>query len=304
MRRPYTLATSAVPALVGLAIGFGMELGVVPLLFLVFHGQVSVGVVAAIIGIAISASIIAWSLIRRWSARQVTRVLETERQEQAEARRRFVQRLNHELRNPLTAIRACLANLEQQRSNQSIRTMDQQVERLGRLANDLRKLVDLETRQLECEPVDIAMLIDEAVELSRAVPGRQDRTVAVQVQHIPWDLSPVQGDADLLLLAVYNLLDNALKYTAQGAAIEIRATDDGTTATIAVVDTGCGIRREEVSRVTEELYRGTQAQGVEGSGLGLALVERIVALHSGEFHIRSREGQGTVAEVRIPLAQD
>lgn len=298
------LAASAVPALVGLAVGFAMEMGVVPLLFLVFHAQVSVGVVATIIGIAISASVIAWSSIHGWSTRQVTRALATERQEQAEARRRFVQRLNHEIRNPLTAIRACLANLAHQPSSQSIRTMDRQVERLGRLANDLRKLVDLETRQLECEPVDIATLIDEAVELARAVPGRQDRPVAVQVQRIPWDLSPVQGDADLLLLAVYNLLDNALKYTAQGATIEIRATDDGTTAMITVVDTGCGIRREEVARVTEELYRGTQVQGVEGSGLGLALVERIVALHGGEFHIRSREGQGTVAEVRIPIAQD
>lgn len=303
MRRWLAPAAIAAPPLIGVAFALAMETGALPLSFLIFHLQVSLGVLATIIGVAISATAIAWWSIYRWTDRRVSLALAAERQEQAEARRRFIHRLNHELRNPLTAIRAGLANLAHQPSNQSVHTIDRQAERLGRLANDLQKLVDLETRQPECEPVDIAVLIDEAVEMARAVPGRESRTVAVHVQHIPWELSPVQGDADLLLLAVYNLLDNAFKYTAENAAIEVRATDDGMSAMISVVDTGCGIPPNEVVRVTEELYRGTQTLGVDGSGLGLALAERIMALHAGQLHIRSRAGQGTVAEIRVPLTR-
>ena len=99
---------------------------------------------------------------------------------------------------------------------------------------------------------------------------------------------------------MYNLLDNALKFSPPDAAVEVRAREDGTGTTIEVADTGPGIAEEDLPHVREELFRGQGAQGVEGSGLGLALVERVAALHGGELLIRSRAGQGTVAALHLP----
>jgi two-component system OmpR family sensor kinase len=151
--------------------------------------------------------------------------------------------------------------------------------------------------------VDLTEIVEEAVELVRATPGREERAVTVQVQQVPWRPSPVRGDRDLLLLALYNTLDNALKFSQPDAAVEVRALEDGTQAIIEVADTGCGIGGDDLPHVTEELYRGRDAGRTEGSGLGLALVERVVALHGGEMTIRSREGEGTVVRLRLPLVR-
>jgi two-component system OmpR family sensor kinase len=113
----------------------------------------------------------------------------------------------------------------------------------------------------------------------------------------------VRGDRDLLLLALYNALDNALKFSPAEAAIEVRAREDGESAIVEVADTGGGIAADDLAHVTEELYRGGNAQGIEGSGLGLALIERIVALHRGELAVRSRAGEGTVLALRLPIAE-
>lgn len=304
MRRA-PLLPALVPAVAGMLLGAALESGLLPAAIFVLRVQAAAGVAAALVGAIVSALI----LLGMWSARHrsdvVARALAEERRLRGEAHRRFVHRLNHELKNPLTAIRAGLANLDPHgaadSSATSLANVQQQVERLARLVEELRKLADLETSQLEREPVDLATVVDEAVELARSMPGREDRRVQVHVQKVPWSLSPVQGDRDLLLLALYNLLDNALKFSPPEAAVEVRASEDGSRAAVEVADTGPGIPAEELPHVAEELYRGRGAQGVEGSGLGLALVDRIAALHGGELILRSREGQGTVATLRLPL---
>ena len=121
---------------------------------------------------------------------------------------------------------------------------------------------------------------------------------------MPWPVAPVSGDHDLLVLAFRNLLDNALKFTRVSDQIEVRATEDGRMAVVEVADTGPGIPSEDLPHIFEELYRGHNAQDIPGSGLGLALVQRIVELHGGEISVRSREGQGTVVTVRLPLAPE
>jgi two-component system OmpR family sensor kinase len=111
------------------------------------------------------------------------------------------------------------------------------------------------------------------------------------------------GDWDLLFLAIYNLLDNALKFTRVRDTIEIRAFESSSNVIIEVADTGPGIPQEELPRVWEELYRGRGARGIPGSGLGLALVRAIVDRHSGWVAVRSRHGQGTVVTVRLPAKE-
>ena len=173
--------------------------------------------------------------------------------------------------------------------------------RLSRLTADLRKLSELETRPLEQAPVNIAELLQEAVMLAQEQPGAETRKVILNMPQAPWPVPDILGDWDLLFLATYNLLDNALKFTRSGDTIEIRASEASTFVTIQVADTGPGIPSEELPRVWEELYRGQGARGIPGSGLGLALVRAIAELHGGSVTLRSRVGQGTVVTMRLPV---
>ena len=307
MRRWLLPTVLLLPGIVGMLFGAALEVKLFPASIFVFRVQIATGTFA----ILLSSLWIIMVLLALWLTGQqkasIARARTEERSAQAEAHRRFVRRLNHELKNPLTAVRAGLANLvdgglHEVSAQASVHNVRQQVERLGRLANDLRKLADIETGEIERAPVDLTEIIEEAVEMARSVPERAERIVTVNVQRLPWPLSPVPGDRDLLLLAVYNLLDNALKFSDSEAEVEVRASEDGTQVTIEVADTGRGIQAEDLPHVAEELYRGQGAQGIEGSGLGLALVERIAGLHGGGLATRSREGQGTVAMLRLSLS--
>jgi two-component system OmpR family sensor kinase len=220
-------------------------------------------------------------------------------------RRRFLQRLDHELKNPLTAIRVGLANLAGDpppaAQRETFSSIETEVLRLSRLTADLRKLAELETRALEREPIDVAKLLNELVAVAQEQPAVAERKLALVLPQAPWPVPTIRGDRDLLFLALYNLLDNALKFTRPGDTIEVRAFEDGNVVVIEVADTGPGIPKDEIPRVWEELYRGRKARGVPGSGLGLALVRAIVDRHGGRVTVRSRVGQGTVVRVTLPV---
>jgi two-component system OmpR family sensor kinase len=165
----------------------------------------------------------------------------------------------------------------------------------------LRKLAELETRPLERGPVHLAELLQEALSLAREQPQAQTRHLTLTLPQAPWPLPLVSGDWDLLFLAVFNLLDNALKFTQPGDTVEVRAFEDGATVVLEVADTGPGIPKAELPHVWQELYRGQGARGIRGSGLGLALVQAIVERHGGHTSLRSRAGQGTVVTLRLPV---
>ena len=164
---------------------------------------------------------------------------------------------------------------------------------------DLRKLAELERHSLERTPVDVGQLLAEAAELARETP---DREVSLTLPQAPWPLPPIPGDRDLIFLACHNLLDNACKFTRPGDAIEVRAFEDGRWVVVEVADTGPGILADDLPHVFEELYRGENARGIEGSGLGLALVRAVAQHHGGNVAVRSREGEGTAFTLRLPLA--
>lgn len=222
------------------------------------------------------------------------------------SRHRFIRRLDHELRNPLTILRAQLAFLLASAEDKSLGNvlgdMLVQVERMGRLVAQLRKLVELEEQDIEHVPVDIASLLRDVVEAIQTHPNYESRQVSLLLPQAPWPLPAVNGDRDLLWLAFFNLLDNALKFTRPGDKIEIRAFEHGGAVVIEVADTGVGIAEDDLPYIFEELYRGKNARGFEGSGLGLSLVRTIVNRHSGNVRVRSHPGQGTVFTVSLPIA--
>ena len=230
-------------------------------------------------------------------------------EEAAQDRLRFFMRLDHELKNPLTAIRAGLANIEQggglalasAGTVAAVASVSVQADRIARLVSDLRKLADLETREIETAPVDLTALLDEVAEAVAEIPAARERVIRVTVPRAPWPLPLVAGDRDLLFIAVQNLVANAVKFSAPGDTVEVRASEDDDALLLEVADTGAGIPADEIGQVWQELARGRAARSLPGTGIGLALVRVIVVRHGGQVAIRSRDGQGTVVGIRLPV---
>jgi two-component system, OmpR family, sensor kinase len=231
-------------------------------------------------------------VLLHWHTTRTQQALEQQAVALDTERRRFIQRLDHELKNPLTAIQVQLDNLQASHDDLAIAGLRTQADRLSHLTRGLRRLADLETRPLEIERVDIEELLSETFELLQT-----DR-LQLDIQKVPWPIPPVEGDRELLLIVFRNLADNALKYSL--AQVQLRARHTSGALVVEVIDTGRGIAADELPLVTEELYRGSNTRDVLGSGLGLAMVNRIVERHNGKLEIRSRAGQGTIATLQLP----
>jgi len=287
------------PALLGLAIGVWFNLSDLPnpTIFLRIDMSVLIFLMGMTLSVLAAAGMLVWDLIDR---SRLNTTLQA-----AEERRRFLRRLDHELKNPLTAILAGLANIDAVEGDKpqqaAFSSVEAQVQRLSDLVADLRKLSDLETRPLERAPINTSELLEEVYSLAQDRPGVAERQLDLSIPQAPWPLPSISGDRDLLFLAVHNLLDNAIKFSHPGDTIEMRAVEDGDQVVVEIADTGPGIPETEAPHVWEELYRGEGARGVHGSGLGLSLVRAIVARHEGEVSLRSRAGQGTVITMRLPV---
>ncbi len=302
-----------IPALIFLPLLFGALASFLaqwiwnPVPLLVF--RIDVGMVAFVSGVFITL-LLGVAYLGGWlKERSARRVIERSLQEAEQGRQRFIRRLDHEIKNPLTGLRAALVNLQETRNmeerQRAAENANRAVERLTRLLNDLRKLSDLEERSIERMQVDIPELLDEVVEAVRTIPAYQGRNVNLLITRVPSPLPRVTGDRDLLSLAMYNLVENALKFTSASDSIEVRAMEDGRAVVVEVADSGAGIAPDDLTKIFEELYRGANARSTEGSGLGLALVNRIISLHGGQIDVRSRQNgpRGTVFTVRLPEAK-
>jgi two-component system OmpR family sensor kinase len=255
-------------------------------------------------GVIISGTIIASAQFWIRSQRRQKKEIQEVQKQASEDRRQFLQRLDHELKNPLTAIQAGLTNLTIEPLTdhlaEEVSAVQTQVQRISRLVADLRKLAALERAPVETVVVNMADLLTDVVSAVKDQPSTKERQITLILPHAPWPLPDIEGDPDLLLLAIHNLLDNAAKFTTPGDTIEVRAFDDGSDIVIEVADTGAGIPQTEIAQVWEELYRGERARGVPGSGLGLPLVRAIIEKHGGSVELRSRPDQGTVFSVHLP----
>ena len=293
MRRQWLWAL--LPLSLGLLFGavFGLNLLPNPVLYL----RADLAALSQLCGLISAIALWGWLVFSEWLSDR----LRQDEIQAAEDRRRFLQRLDHELKNPLTAIQAGLANLNDQQENAALISVKAQTTRLSRLVADLRKLADLETREIERSPVDVGEILTTLVEMANARQDMPDRRITLSIPQAPWPLPHVPGDYDLILLSLHNLLDNALKFSRGGDTIEIRAFEDGQFVVVEVADTGPGIPEDELPHVWQELYRGIGARGVPGSGLGLPLVRAIIERHGGQVSVRSREGQGTVIAARFQI---
>jgi len=271
--------------------------------------RLGLGAVLFLIGLLITVWIQALAVVDAVREKKARVEIDAAIRDYEEGHRRFIRRLDHELKNPLMSLQASLENLQAATELDARRkaegNIQRALERLSHLLRDLRKLSELEENMLERDLVDVPELLAELLEVVRSTPGRENRQINLLVTKVPMPPPPVVGDRDLLGLSLYNLLDNALKFTVQNEAIEVRVRDNGRSVVIEVADGGPGIHPEEQVQVFEELYRGENAHAIEGSGLGLSFVKRIIALHHGELTLRSQrdEQHGTIFTIRLPVTK-
>ncbi|WP_199422519.1 sensor histidine kinase [Actinotalea solisilvae] len=320
-------ARAAVPVALPLAAGavVGVALyAAAPRTYLVW--SVHLGLVAGLLGIAGSAVAAAVLVARRrrlraeraLAAAQERRAAEVAEHVHAE-RLRLLDRLDHELKNPVQALQLSLVNVRASldrpgapgapgggsAAHAPLAATEQQVRRIGALLGDLRKLTDLERRPLDLDEVDVGQLLHEVRDALAERPGAAERRWSVTVPQAPWPAPRLHADGDLLFLAVHNLADNALKYSRPGDRVELRVSEpeDGVVL-VEVADTGAGVPADEVDGVWEELARASTAGDVAGTGLGLSLVRSVARLHGGRAEMRSRVGHGTVVSLRLPVRHD
>jgi two-component system OmpR family sensor kinase len=229
---------------------------------------------------------------------------DSEREARAsEARmRRFAADASHELRTPLTAIRG-FAELYRQGGGDPahvIGRIESHATRMGLLVDDLLLLARLDQqRPLERRPVDLLTLAGDAVQDAAATVD--DHPVRL---HAMADQPPVVlGDESRLRQVVGNLLSNAVRHTPAGTEVSVTVRVSDGAAVLEVADTGPGLAPDDAARVFERFFRTDPARtrAAGGSGLGLSIVQALVAAHGGEVLLHTAPGAGARFEVRLPL---
>ena len=222
------------------------------------------------------------------------------------SRRDLVANVSHELKTPIAAIRAHLENLldgVEQPDPKTLQVMLTQSERLGRLVEQLLDLSRLESGEvrLHREPVSLAPLVSQVV--SEIQVSRPDGSVSL-ASDVPVELPPVQADRERVHQVLFNLVDNAVRFTPPGGAVTVSAHTHNGSIEIAVADTGVGIGPEHLPRLFERFYRVDPARSREdgGTGIGLAIARSVVEAHGGHIHAESRLGAGSVFTFDLPVA--
>jgi two-component system CheB/CheR fusion protein len=216
----------------------------------------------------------------------------------------FMAMLGHELRNPLAPIVTALEILRRRgRDDEELQLIDRQVAHLRRLVDDLLDVSRI-TRghvELHMEPIDIANVVAQAVEVARPLFLRKRQRLTVDAA----SGLTVLGDHSRLVQAIANLLTNAAKFSTDGQEVRLSAEGRGDRVLITVTDQGEGIEPEMLDRVFDLfVQRGQPADRAQsGLGLGLTIVRNLVTLHGGTVRATSEgRGKGTVVIVELPTA--
>ena len=218
----------------------------------------------------------------------------------------FLRNLSHEIRQPLTVMRAEAEQaLRASENHASFREMIssqlQHVELLARTVSDLMELAqsDSEEVKLNCQSEDLSELVQAAIDGMRLKAGEHNIHISGTVQRNIVG----QFDAGQLWRLILNLLDNAIKFTGADGHIDVALTAYDDAAILSIADTGCGISLQEQSRIFERGYRTNAARksSVPGTGLGLHFARCIVQAHGGTIEVISVPGHGSCFRVSLPL---
>ena len=220
-----------------------------------------------------------------------------------ENERRFTADAAHELRTPLAAIRiqaqVAMAGREADERDHALQQVVAGTDRATRLVEQLLRLARLDPLAHLPAPQTLNL-----VSLAKQTVARAGELASQCRTDLHFSASasslPLRGDADLLEVALRNLIDNALRYSPMGSAIKVIASLDHGETVLSVKDAGPGVAADELPKLIERFYRGREATA-EGSGLGLAIVRRIAELHGAHLEIANLDSGGFMAQLRWPV---
>jgi len=229
----------------------------------------------------------------------------SDRRRLEEVRRDFVANVSHELKTPMGALgllaETLLAETEPEVSRRLAQRIHTEAFRISRIIDDLLDLSRIESESSPPrEPVLVNLVMAEAAERVRAAAEQRQVTVKLEEPDPPL---AVLGDRRQLTSAVYNLLENAVKFSYEGGVVLCSGAVEGDEAVIAVTDRGIGIPSRDLERIFERFYRVDhgRSRSTGGTGLGLAIVRHVAQNHHGSVTVESREGEGATFTLRLPL---
>jgi PAS domain S-box-containing protein len=219
----------------------------------------------------------------------------------------FVSTVSHDLRSPLTLMRGYATMLDMvgdlnDQQESYVTKIISGVENMAHLINDLLDLGRIELGvDLQLEKVSVLDVLEKVTNTLQMQATQKDIDLSLE---LPKDL-PDQIDADPALFhqAIYNLVENAVKYTSEGGQVFVRVRTSPQDLVFEIQDTGIGIAPEDMARLFEKFYRGKarEARTRAGTGLGLAIVRSIAERHGGRVWVESQEGKGSTFYLQIPI---
>lgn len=223
------------------------------------------------------------------------------------SRRSFVSNVSHELKTPMTTIGGFVdgildGTIEPEKQNKYLKIVSDEVKRLSRLVTGMLNMSKLEAGELDINPTDF----DISEMLFRTLLGFEQLIDKKHIEIIGLDelaVNRVTADKDMINQVVYNLIDNAVKFTPEGGYIEIRSKADAEKVIIKIRNSGKGIAPDELNRIFERFYKidKSRSYDVKGAGMGLYLCKTIVELHGGQIIARSNPDEFTEFVFQLPL---
>jgi Signal transduction histidine kinase len=221
-------------------------------------------------------------------------------------RRDFVANVSHELKTPIGALGLLAETMAAEEDAELLRRLADRVlheaERLERTVEDLLDLSILEAQEApHRDMVPVALLMAEAAE--RMAGSAEAAGIPIELIE-PADDIVVSCDRRQVTSALFNLLDNAVKYSEEGGKVEFASEVSGFQVAISVRDYGIGIPPGDLERIFERFYRvdRTRSRATGGTGLGLSIVRHVAQAHGGEVSVHSEEGAGSTFSLKLPLA--
>lgn len=215
----------------------------------------------------------------------------------------FISSVSHELRTPLTAIQGWAETLQsggigRETYEKGMNVIVRESERLSGMVEELLDFSRMQSgrMRLMLNKIDLLAELDEAVYMFTDRARTEHKTLIYDEEDTM--LSPILGDVNRLRQVFINIIDNALKYTSPGGTVRVSAYEDDGFIRVLIRDSGCGIPAEHLPHIKKKFYKANQH--VRGSGIGLAVANEIMELHSGSLDIDSEEGMGTTVIITIP----
>ena len=214
----------------------------------------------------------------------------------------FISTISHELRTPLTAIKGWgetirLSQEDDELVNKGLDVIVNESERLSTLVEELLDFSRMESGKLTLKTSQID-IVKELTEVLEVFGSRSTREGIDLIINIPIKSIIINGDKNRLKQAFVNIIDNSFKYNKKGGFVKVSMSVDNKEVTITISDNGCGISKHDLPKIREKFYKANNS--VRGSGIGLAVTDEIIKMHSGKMKIDSVIGNGTTVSVVLP----